>query len=92
MIIMKERIDSFKKYLTNIEDDNVFDSVTTFSKMIAEDFKSDFPEYPASVYQNNPLWQMMIGSSLPEDYVDTTPDEVQTWLEGKLAEFLDTAE
>lgn len=86
---MKERIGAFREHLAKIEDDSVFDSIATLSKDLAEDFKEKFPEHPASAYENNPLWQMVVGSTTPEDYINDTPKDVQIWLEKKLTEFLD---
>ncbi len=87
---MQEKIAAFKEHLRKIEDDAVFDSIATLSKKMAEDFGNDFPGYSASTYKSSPLWHMIVGSSVPQNYVDTTPQDVQLWLDKKLAEFLET--
>ncbi len=87
---MQERAESFRKNLSNVEDDKLFDSVTDFAQKVAVDFENDFPGRSNFEYVNNPLWQIMLGSSLPENHKEETSPEVQEWLERKVADFLDT--
>ncbi len=87
---MIEKARSFREKLNHVEQEVVFDSIAVFSTKIAEEFKLDFPEYDISVYENSPLWQMLIGSSVPSGYVDETPTDVQEWLEIKITDFLNS--